>query len=311
LNTAWEKPGDLFQIVVITIILQISLYSPVEMRFMIRYITLFGLITLVAVKTPAQDEWRLNFPKKSERAVDLPRKEKVWIFVMAGQSNMAGRGLVEASDTIPNPRILTINKANQIILAKEPLHFYEPNLTGLDCGLSFANTLLKTVDNSITILLIPVAVGGSSSHQWLGDSVHRGVKLLSNFKNRVDSAKQYGTIKGILWHQGESDTDTSLILGYGERLEKLFSVFRTHIGNPTLPILIGELGSFSENQTNWIKINKIIHQYAEKDKNAMVISTQDILSKDDRIHFNGASQRTMGERMAKSYSEKIKAKKIR
>ncbi len=41
--------------------------------------------------------------------------------------------------------------------------------------------------------------------QWLGDSVHRSVQLLSNLRNRVDYAKQYGTVKGILWHQGESD----------------------------------------------------------------------------------------------------------
>ncbi|MEQ8808135.1 MAG: sialate O-acetylesterase, partial [Imperialibacter sp.] len=33
-------------------------------------------------------------------------KPQTWVFVMAGQSNMAGRGIVEPQDTVTNPRIL-------------------------------------------------------------------------------------------------------------------------------------------------------------------------------------------------------------
>ena len=46
--------------------------------------------------------------------------EKVWVFILAGQSNMAGRGKIEAEDTISAPRILTINDKGDIIPAKEP-----------------------------------------------------------------------------------------------------------------------------------------------------------------------------------------------
>ena len=57
---------------------------------------------------------------------------------MAGQSNMAGRGFVEPIDTLINTRILTINRQNKLIYAKEPLHFYEPHKKGLDLGMSFS-----------------------------------------------------------------------------------------------------------------------------------------------------------------------------
>ena len=50
-------------------------------------------------------------------------KKKTWVFILAGQSNMAGRGAVEAEDTITHPRINTNDKNGNIILAKEPLHF--------------------------------------------------------------------------------------------------------------------------------------------------------------------------------------------
>ena len=122
-------------------------------------------------------------------------KKKTWVFILAGQSNMAGRGAVEAEDSVTHPRIMMINKQGQIVPAKEPLHFYEPKMAGLDCGLSFANAMIKDCPDDVSILLIPAAVGGSNIRQWLGDSVHRGVKLLSNFKEKMALAKQYGTIK--------------------------------------------------------------------------------------------------------------------
>ena len=205
----------------------------------------------------AQEKGYSIFLKKWIFRKNFPQKRDVWIFIMAGQSNMAGRGVVEPPDTLSNPHILTINRNNEIIIAKEPLHFYEPNLTGLDCGVSFARELIKH-RNSITILLVPAAVGGSSSTQWLGDSLHRNVRLLSNFKARVEAVKKYGTIKGILWHQGEADTEPKLIPGYEERLRKIFTQLRSYCDNATLPIVIGELGSFSGNQANWDLINQSI-----------------------------------------------------
>ena len=253
----------------------------------------------------AQDERVQYFPKKTDFPQKLPPRNRVWIFIMAGQSNMAGRGVVEPQDTLPNPRILTINRNNEIIIAKEPLHFYEPNLTGLDCGVSFARELIKH-RNSITILLVPAAVGGSSSTQWLGDSLHRNVRLLSNFKARVEAVKKYGTIKGILWHQGEADTEAKLIPGYEGRLQKIFAQLRLYCNDATVPIVIGELGSFSGNQANWDLINQSIHNYVSTDKQAAVVDTDDLKPKDDRIHFNSEGQRIMGERMANTFLAMIK-----
>jgi hypothetical protein len=245
------------------------------------------------------------FPKLTEMATQYPKKENTWVFIMAGQSNIAGRGIVEPKDTISNRRILSVNKAGQIILAKEPLHFYEPNLTGLDCGLSFAKTIIKKIPDSISILMIPVAIGGSSISQWLGDSLYRNVKLFSNFKEKVELAKRNGIIKGILWHQGESDANERNIPKYEERLNTLFSKFRATIGNNSLPVLMGELGSYSAKKKEWALINSSIHSYSMKDKNTAVISTSDLKHKGDSVHFNSIGQRIMGKRFAEAYLSKF------
>ncbi|MGZ8553110.1 MAG: sialate O-acetylesterase, partial [Chitinophagaceae bacterium] len=91
----------------------------------------------------------MNFPKQTVIAKEPKNKTKVWVFILAGQSNMAGRGLVEPEDTLAEKRLLTIDKDGQLITAKEPLHFYEPNLAGLDCGYSFGTTILKSVPRNI------------------------------------------------------------------------------------------------------------------------------------------------------------------
>ena len=268
---------------------------------MIRSLILLAIIFLVSSSYKIVAERKSYFSKRTEAMSNSINKENVWVFIMAGQSNMAGRGIVEPEDTVSDKRIFSINKDEQIITAKEPLHFYEPERTGLDCGLSFAKTLITKIPDSISVLIIPTAVGGSSIRQWLGDSVFRNVKLFSNFLAKVEIAKQNGIIKGILWHQGESDANEKNIPLHKERLHLLFSKFRSAIGNNELPVLLGELGSFSNNPSDFNLINKAIHDYAAEDKNSRVISTKDLKDKGDHLHFDSEGQRTMGKRFASAY----------
>jgi Carbohydrate esterase, sialic acid-specific acetylesterase len=239
------------------------------------------------------------------KSTKLPKPNKVWVFLLAGQSNMAGRGVVEAQDTLIDPRIFSINAQGEVIFAKEPLHFYEPNLVGLDCGLSFGKALLPYIPKKVSILILPTAVGGSSIGQWLGDSTHRKVKLWSNFLEKVAIGKKYGQIKGILWHQGESDANDKNSPLYPENLARLLQNFRTAVGNPQLPVLMGELGAYSQNPEQWKKINQLIWAHAAKDLFTSVISTQDLQHKGDKIHFDSAGQRVIGQRFAEAYLAKF------
>lgn len=267
------------------------------------------LLLLVSVLTACKtiDKRTAFFPKVELKTEKIPNPENLWVFILAGQSNMAGRGLVAPQDTIPDDRIFTINKDNDLIIAKEPLHFYEVSkqMTGLDCGLSFGKTLIKQVPDSISILLLPTAVGGSSITKWLGDSIHRDVKLLTNFKEKARLGMKYGQLKGILWHQGESNANEKNIPHHASRLSELIAEFRQITENKKLPILIGELGSYSTKNDRWQKINEQIKTYVQTDANAMLIKTSDLKAKGDKVHFDAEAQRTMGQRFANAYSKKI------
>lgn len=251
-----------------------------------------------------QDRRTMYFPKQEEVPSTLPHGRNFWIFIMAGQSNMAGRGLVEPQDTVPNARILTMNQHNEWVIAKEPLHFYQPKLTGLDSGVSFARELLKYVGDSITIGLVPCAVGGSSVDNWLSDEPFNEVKLLSNFTARAEYSLKCGQVKAILWHQGESDASPEKLPPYKSKIESLFGRFRTVLDNDRLPIIMGELGSYyypEEKQALWDSVNVRIRSIANADLRYSLVPTSDLTCNDDRIHFNAASQRELGRRYAHAF----------
>ena len=282
-------------------------HQPMKPQYLTFAFFFFILWGAKAQEKEGTDSPTAFFPKVEIQPEAIPDKENVWVFILAGQSNMAGRGKVEPSDTIPDPRILSINKNGELILAKEPLHFYEPRMGGLDCGLSFAKALLPAVPDSVSLLILPTAVGGSAIGQWIHDETFRDVPLLSNFKEKAAIGKQYGTIKGILWHQGENDAiKPETIAVHQQQLKKLFKIFRKEVGNRKLPVFLGELGSFSANDENWQKINAQIQKFVANDRHAYLIKTADLNHNGDRIHFESEGQRRMGERFAQAFIRQMK-----
>lgn len=261
-----------------------------------------GLIISICSNAQQESDRTKYFPKMEVKPHLVPAKKKVWVFVMAGQSNMAGRGQVEPEDTVSNERILSINKAGELVLAKEPLNLNELSMVGLDCGMSFARTMLKSCPPDVSILVLHTAVGGSSIQKWIHDSVHREVPLLTNFKTRVAVANKYGTIKGIIWHQGEADANNKGIPVYASRLDTLFGMFRKICGNNNLPIVMGELGHFSKTSHEpFMQVNQIMHEHASKDPFSAVVKTKDLDHKGDFLHFNAVGQRTLGMRYAEVF----------
>jgi hypothetical protein len=98
------------------------------------------------------------------------RKENFHLYLLIGQSNMAGRGIVEPQDTVGNPQILRLNKEGEWEIARDPLRYDKAN-AGVGPGLSFARSMLTGNDN-IVIGLIPCAVGGSAIDHWQPGAVY-------------------------------------------------------------------------------------------------------------------------------------------
>lgn len=248
-----------------------------------------------------------TIPSAHTAPTSMPSKENFHIYIMAGQSNMAGRGIISPSDTISSPRILVLNTDHKWVFAKEPLHHYEPTRTGLDCGLSFGKKLAGSLSDKITIGIVPCAIGGSSIEQWLYDSTYRNVALYTNFKTKIEEAKKSGVIKGILWHQGESNSGIKSYPLFKSRLKECIEKMRKDIGNASLPFYAGLLGSFlkSNEFPKSKEVNSDLRSLSLEIKNMYIIETSDLKPKSDTIHFDSPSQREMGRRFAKSILQSI------
>ncbi len=77
---------------------------------------------------------------------------------------MAGRGTVEAQDTVINPHVFTLNKNNKWVPAQDPIHF-DKTIAGVGLGRSFGIEMAKA-NPGVNIGLIPCAVGGSPIDAW-------------------------------------------------------------------------------------------------------------------------------------------------
>lgn len=240
-------------------------------------------------------------------------KGELWVFIMAGQSNMAGRAKIEAQDKKTDERILCLGKNNQWVTAEEPLHYYTPKISGLDCGMSFAKAVLKVKGReNIRIGLVPCAVSGASVEEWLKDQTRQNVKLFSNLESKLAIAKKEGTIKGILWHQGEANAKPKRIGKYEPRLTKMFAKLRAACGDKKVPIFAGEVGSFAKPASKkklFSQVNQSIQKVAAKDPHTYLIKSNGLKHNGDNLHFNAPSIRELGVRYAKSFNALQKSKK--
>ncbi len=237
------------------------------------------------------------------RAVSLDDSVSLDLFLLAGQSNMAGRGKVGSSDVKVNDQIWNLNEDLDWVPAVDPLHFEAPNRDGVGPGRSFAKAITKG-DNSLMVGLIPTAVSGTSITEW-----NRSGKLYQDAIERAKAAKSHGKLRAILWHQGENDADNEERANqYATNLEKLVKNFRADLGEPNLPFIVGEIGEFLKtSRFPYVSlVNQSLHEVAGRLPNMACVSTVGLESTGDNIHFSTNAQHRLGKAYAKAYLDLVR-----
>lgn len=233
----------------------------------------------------------------SASPVKLPPTEKFHVYLLMGQSNMAGRGKIEAEDKTPHPRVVTLDTNGVWQLAVEPITHDKPTLLGVGPGLAFGKARAEE-NPDVTVGLVPCAFGGSPLKRW-----QRGGDLYSNAIHRAKLARQTGTLKGVLWHQGEGDSTPALAKTYGERLDGMIRDLRADLDSPNLPFVAGQLGEFlytrgSNNVAEVRLVNETLARLPERVPHTGCASSAGLNHKGDQLHFDTASQRELGRRFA-------------
>jgi len=232
----------------------------------------------------------------------IPSSQGLHLFLLIGQSNMAGRGQLEPEDQVSHPRVWAFTKNHEWIPAIEPIHFDRPAFVGVGPGLSFGKTLAD-YNTSIHIGLIPCAVGGSPITMWKPGKyfAHTESYPYDDAVTRTRIAMKYGILKGILWHQGESDSDGDNACLYEQRLIELIISLRVDLDIADIPFLVGTLSmAYAEQNPYAITINKSLKRILGIVKNTACVDTNGLAVSEDKIHFTTPALRELGRRYAET-----------
>ncbi len=219
------------------------------------------------------------------------------VFLLLGQSNMAGYPKAQAADKTENPRIKVLGydscagtgrQQDQWDVAVPPLH--ECWNSAIGPGDYFAKTLIDVLPADDTIGLVPCAISGEKIETFM----KVGGAKYSWIIGRAELAQQAGgVIEGILFHQGESNcTDPQ----WPGKVSTLVTDLRNDLSLGDVPFLAGELAPTG----NCSAHNTLVNQLPGLIDNAHVVSaaglTLDPADTTYHVHFGHDSQVTFGQR---------------
>jgi hypothetical protein len=225
------------------------------------------------------------------------------LWVIAGQSNAAGYGRGPVFDP-PELGIHILKNDQTWDVAAHPLNdptgSTHPNREIANPGhspyLSFARTLHRVLGHPIG--LIQTALGNSPLAEW-NPTENPDAPLFQNLLHCITLAG--GRVRGLLWYQGESDTNP----GLAETYERRFADFASHLRNvldaPRLPIILAQVNRYTgpqspEERRGWSLVREA-QRNARKLGHVAVVPTLDLPLSDD-CHTSPEGNLLLGARKA-------------
>jgi len=238
------------------------------------------------------------------------------IYLMVGQSNMEGAAPIQAQDRTTNPRVMvlqdencpqqTATKYGQWRVAAPPLI----RCSGLGPGDNFGKIMAENSAQEVTIGLVGAAHGGQKIEYFLKNcGVYNACTptfgttpngLRGGYAWLIDlarKAQQRGVIKGIIFHQGESNTGDPAWPG---RVNQLVTDLRKDLGIGNVPFIAGELPYPACCASH----NTLNRQLPSVISNAHVVTAEG-LNIFDQYHWDSAGVREMGRRYANKMLEHV------
>ncbi|KAK1297742.1 putative carbohydrate esterase [Acorus calamus] len=226
------------------------------------------------------------------------------VFLLAGQSNMAGRGGVHNNvwdhvippECNPDPSIQRFSASLAWEEAHDPLHadIDVYGVCGVGPGMSFANAVRESRAPSGGIGLVPCAVGSSSIDDW-----SKGGQLYGTLIKRAQAAVSGGgTIKAVLWYQGEKDAvSEELARAYQPKMEKFIGDLRGDLGMPSLLFIQVAIATGQGPYKDIVRAQqKAIHI-----PNVVTVDALGLQVSEDYVHLTTQGQVQLGKMLASAY----------
>jgi len=252
--------------------------------------------------------------------------EDYHLYLLAGQSNMDGRGknsdLTKEQARPSKGAIIFYNNPPHASDGWQPLEpgysiapKYKGGLPSKTFGpeLGFVAALTKAQTDQ-KIALIKGSKGGTNLRKdWApgekgkpetqGPRYRFFIEAITKAKAALEKEGHSFQLKGLIWHQGESDSKTNSET-HQKRLAELMARLRSDLNAPNLPFVLGEV--FDNGKRD--KVRTAIQDAAKADPACGLVSAQGLSTWDAGTHFDAKSQWTLGERFAEEMLKLTKAK---
>lgn len=249
----------------------------------------------------------LSAPQPRRGGTAPPPAPVTHLFIVAGQSNAAGRAPDDGGPGFP-PGTLEYRATNSWGAVSNRLYHGPWEVLATASNFGFARQFAidhAAANPGVTLGFIGVAHGGTGfqNGNWRpGDPSY--TQAVARVNAALAAAPAGAVLKGILWHQGENDGQTTDAQNaYAGHLTAFIPAFRAAIGAPDLPFVLGghAQGAQYYNHVTHRAIQAIPNMiartgYAPADvpQNASVF---------DGIHYDAISQRRLGSRFAEALIE--------
>ncbi|MEJ5352503.1 MAG: sialate O-acetylesterase [Melioribacteraceae bacterium] len=241
-----------------------------------------------------------------------------YIFLCFGQSNMEGFASIEEQDKSVDERFQVMQAVDCPELGRKKGNWYPaiPPLCRCKTGLTpadyFGRVMVANLPENIKVGVINVSVGGCKIELYDKDSLQSYLSTapgwLTNltkeynhnpYQYLIDLAKKAqkdGVIKGILLHQGESNTNDSL---WTLKVKRVYNnlIKDLNLKADSVPLLAGEVVNADQGGV-CASMNQIIAKLPEVVPNSYVISSAGCPASFDHLHFNAEGYRMLGRRYA-------------
>ncbi|KAF7046552.1 hypothetical protein CFC21_055576 [Triticum aestivum] len=235
------------------------------------------------------------------------------VFILAGQSNMGGRGGATSGnrwdgvvppECAPSPRTLRLSPSLRWEEAREPLHagVDAGNVVGVGPGMPFAHALLRSpaCPRGAVVGLVPCAQGGTPIANW-----SRGSEMYERMVARARVAGAgTGRVAALLWFQGEADTlRREDALAYAGRMEAFVRDVRRDLALPNLLVIqvgIATAQWQGNQQGKWLDLVRK-QQRAVRVPNLKYVDAMGLPIANDITHLTTQAQVRLGKMLAAAY----------
>lgn len=248
----------------------------------------------------------------------ISNDENFYVYLCIGQSNMEGNARFEDIDKTVDKRFEVLSTIDCSQLGRKKGEWYRavPPLCRCNTGLTptdyFGRTMVANLPDKIRVGVINVAIGGckielfdkSKSESYIAaapDWMKGMIKQYDGdpYLRLVEMAKiaqKDGVIKGILLHQGESNTGdkewpSKVKIVYDNLMKDL------NLDPKNVPLIAGEVVHANQGGV-CASMNEIIATLPQTIPNSHVVSSDGCTDAKDNLHFDAAGYRELGKRYA-------------